>query len=435
MGDAERILTVLSYLAAAAVLIAAAVGGDVAGRDLSAPELIAVIAAGIPAGFLLVFSLFGLIAYFVFIPSLGSDGHLFSAVHGTQLLHPLTTAVVLSLFCLSVLAASTLVWTIWGFLAVVFAAHTALIVYRTRREHSLNGLSEHQPGYGLLLLNLILGGELVTIAAGARPLAPWKLDTLPEDTWVVDVRTKAEFYWNRLQSAESYPWGVGIAEEARDKPKDRPVLVVCLSGHRSPSVAVMLRRLGFTTVYNLNWGILYLMLLQRGKKLEGPFSLTRPHRDARRRGEDLRGVTHGYVTLALLVLIGAPVENALLHRDPPALQVAIGAVLGVGGLLVGLLSFKALGRNFRVYMAPRRSGTLVTHGVYAWIRHPMYTGVIVGLLGYTVAFGSLLLLPAWAGVAVFYAIKSVHEERALADKYPEYRQYRMKTWRFFPFIY
>lgn len=435
MGGAERILTVASYLAAAAVVIVAAVTTGFFGRDLSPLELAAVIVAGIPAGFLLVFTLFGLISYFIFMPSLGSDGHLFSAVHGTQLLHPLTTALVLSLFCVSVFAANGLVWAIWGLFAAMFATHTVLIVHRTRREHTLNGLSEHRPSWFMLLLNLILGGELVTIAAGAKPLAPWRLDTLPEDTWVVDVRTKPEFHWNRILSAESYPWGVGVAEAAQDKPKDRPVLVVCLSGHRSPAVAVMLRRLGFTTVYNLNWGILYFMLLERGKKRQGPFSLTRPHRDPRRRGEDLRGVTHGYVTLALLTLVSAPLENAFLHRDPSSIQVAIGAVLGIAGLMAGLLSFGALGRNFRVYMAPRRSGTLVTSGVYAWVRHPMYTGVIVGLLGYVILFGSLIAIPAWVGVLVLYAIKAVREERALADKYPEYEEYCRKTWRFLPYIY
>ncbi|MCA1962029.1 MAG: hypothetical protein LDL33_14690 [Desulfomonile sp.] len=435
MGGAERILTVASYFAAVGLVVAAISTNGFSGRNLSPLELVAVIVAGVPAVLLLVFTLFGLISYFVFMPSLGTDGHLFSAVHGTQLIHPLTTAVVLTLFCVSVFAAGTLVWIMWGGMAVIFAIHTALIVRRTRQEHTLNGLSEHRPSWLMLLLNLILGGELVTIAAGAKPLAPWRLNTLPEDTWVVDVRTKPEFHWNRIQCAESYPWGVGLAEAAQNKPKDRPVLVVCLSGHRSPAVAVMLRRLGFTTVYNLNWGILYFMLLERGKKREGLFSLTRPHRDPRRRGEDLRGVTHGYVVLALFTLIGAPLENVFLHRDPPGTQIAVGAVLGIGGLMVGLLSFKALGRNFRVYMAPRRSGTLVTRGVYAWVRHPMYTGVIVGLLGYVILFGSVVVLPAWIGVMILYAIKAVREERALADKYPEYEEYRMRTWRFLPYIY
>ena len=137
---------------------------------------------------------------------------------------------------------------------------------RVAEEHLVNGLEELGASKSLLLLNLIVGGEIVTVAAGAKPLQPWSLGRLPEDTWIVDVRTKPEFHWNRLQAAENYPWGAGVIEAAKNIPKDRPVLVTCFSGHRSPAVAVMMRRLGFKTVYNLNWGILYLLLLERGQK-------------------------------------------------------------------------------------------------------------------------------------------------------------------------
>ncbi len=287
----------------------------------------------------------------------------------------------------------------------------------------------------LLLLNLILGGELVTVAAGAKPLRPWRLDTLPVDTWIVDVRTKPEFHWNRLQAAENYPWGAGVIEAAKDIPKERPVLVTCFSGHRSPAVAVMLRRLGFKTVYNLNWGLLYLILLERGKKTTGPFSLTRPHRDPDRRGEDFKGISVGYITCAVLTLICAPLEQALRATTVSEAQQIIGAILGVGGLLIGFSSFRALGRNFRVFAAPRRSGTLITSGVYSKVRHPMYTAVITSLGGYALYFGSLWALPFWLGCTILYIIKAVKEERLLAEHYPEYEDYRRRSWRFIPFVF
>jgi protein-S-isoprenylcysteine O-methyltransferase Ste14 len=185
----------------------------------------------------------------------------------------------------------------------------------------------------------------------------------------------------------------------------------------------------------LNWGILYLLLLERGRKGAGPFSLTRPHRDPNRRGEDLKGISVGYVTLAFLLLICAPVESALWPSEESFLLRAIGIALGLGGLAVGLLSFKALGRNFRVFGAPRRSGTLVTRGIYSYIRHPMYSGVVMGLGGYALYFGSLISVPLWIGVLVFYMIKAVKEERLLAAKFPDYEDYCRGTRRFIPFVY
>jgi protein-S-isoprenylcysteine O-methyltransferase Ste14 len=237
-----------------------------------------------------------------------------------------------------------------------------------------------------------------------------------------------------MEAAENYPWGAGIIEAAASKPKDRPVLVTCLSGHRSPAFTMMMRRMGFTTVYNLNWGILYLILLERGRKTMGPFSLTRSHRDANRRGKDFRGISAGYITAALFVLICAPIENALWPREVPFIQEISGAVIGLVGLILGGLSYGALGRNFRVFAAPRRSGSLVTTGVYSKVRHPMYTAVIMTIGGYALAFGSMISLPMWIACTVFYIIKAIKEEPLLVAHYPDYEAYRKRTWMFIPYI-
>jgi len=425
----------VTYVTALAVLILTGLDTGFSGRDLSAYEEILALAAAIPAGFLLVFSAFGLISYFIFIPSISHDGHLFSQVHGTHLIHPLTTSIVLGLAAFCIYTGSVAAWATWAVLLALYLLQTALILRRVSEEHLANGLGGPGSGKSLLLLNLILGGELVTVAAGAKPLPPWRLDTLPEDTWIVDVRTKPEFHWNRLEAAENYPWGAGVIEAAKDIPRERPVLVTCFSGHRSPAVAVMLRRLGFKTVYNLNWGILYLILIERGRKRTGPFSLTRPHRDPHRRGEDFTGISVGYITFAILMLISAPLEQSLTPRNVSEAQQIIGAILGLGGLLIGFLSFRALGRNFRVFAAPRRSGTLITRGVYSKVRHPMYTAVIMSLGGYALSFGSLWAVPFLLGCTILYIIKAVKEERLLAEHYPEYEDYRKRSWRLVPFIY
>ncbi len=433
--EESRLLIAAPYVVALAVIVVIGLDTGFSGRDLSTYEVILALAAAIPAGFLLIFSTFGLVSYFIFIPSIAHDGHLFSQVHGTHLIHPLTTSIVLGLAALCIYTGSLPAWATWAVLLVIYLLQTALILRRVSEEHLANGLEGPGVGKSLLLLNLILGGELVTVAAGAKPLQPWRLETLPEDTWIVDVRTKPEFHWNRLQAAENYPWGAGVIEAAKEIPKERPVLVTCFSGHRSPAVAVMLRRLGFKTVYNLNWGLLYLILLERGKKTTGPFSLTRPHRDPHRRGEDFNGISVGYITCAVLTLISAPLEQALRASTVSEAQQIIGAALGVGGLLIGFLSFRALGRNFRVFAAPRRSGTLITSGVYSRVRHPMYTAVITSLGGYALYFGSLWALPFWLGCTILYIIKAVKEERLLAEHYPEYEDYRRRSWRFIPFIF
>lgn len=418
----------------AAVVAAICLGTGSATGDPGILRVALVLALAVPAGFLLIFSAFGLIAYFLFIPSISEDAHIFARVHGAQLVHPLTTAVLLGLLALAIFTGNMLGLAVWGAFLAVYSVQTALMVSRIRRELASNGLAVPGSSFIFLLLNLILGGELVTIAAGARPLPPWRLHLLPEDTWIVDIRTKPEFKWNRMHAAESYPWGAGLAEAAASKPKDRPVLVTCLSGHRSPAFTIMLRRLGFTTVYNLNWGILYLILLEKGRKTSGPFSLTRSHRDANMRGKDFRGISVGYITMALLVLVCAPLERIWWPAEVPLVQQAVGAAIGLGGLALGVLSYIALGRNFRVFAAPRRSGTLITTGVYARVRHPMYTAVIMMIGGYALSFGSVISLPFWLGCTMFYVIKAFKEEPLLLAHYPEYEEYRKRTWMFVPYV-
>ncbi len=428
-------LTILFYATAAVLIVAAGLKTGFALRGLGTAELIVLLAISVPAALLFTVSLTGLICYFVFIPSITHDAHLFTRIHGSHILHPLTTSVVLGLAGLCILVGDMVAWGIWLALLAEYILQTTLIVNRVRREHLLNGLDGTPQGTLFLLLHLVLGTEIITVAAGAKPLAPWRVRDLPEDTWIVDVRTKPEFYWNRLTGAESYPWGAGVAEAAAHRPKDRPVLVTCLSGHRSPTVAVMLRKLGFQTVYNLNWGILYLVLIERGKKGEGPFSLTRPRRDPHRRGEDVRGLSIGYVTLQALILILAPVEHGFRKIHVSQLQQVLGWVLLLAGLAVALASYRSLGKNFRVYAAPRRSGTLVTSGIYGWLRHPMYTGVIILFAGYITLWGSLLSIPFWLAFSALYVIKTVKEEAILASRFPEYEDYRARTWKFIPYVW
>jgi len=433
--EESRVPSILFFVVAGITLAGIGVDTRFSLKDLGSVELIAALAAAVPAGFLLIVSLGALACYFIFIPSITHDGHLFSSVHGTHLIHPLNTAIVLGLGSLCLFTGSRLGGGLWGLLLVVYLVQTVVIVRRVRKEHLVEGVEGEGPGTFFLLLNLILGTEIITVAAGARPLPPWRLKSLPEDTWIVDVRTKPEFHWNRLRAAENYPWGAGVIEAARDKPKDQPVVVTCFSGHRSPAVAVMLRRLGFKTVYNLNWGLLYLILLERGNKTEGPFSLTRPHRDPARRGEDFRGICIAYITLQFIILILAPLEWVHRFSPVPLFQQVCGAIFGLGGLALGVWSYRALGRNFRVFAAPRRSGALVTTGIYSRVRHPMYTAVIVMFAGYILFFGSLLSVPLWIAFSALYVYKTGKEERILAARFPEYDEYRKRTHRFIPGVY
>ncbi len=334
-----------------------------------------------------------------------------------------------------VLSGSLFAWFLWGIVFSGYVIQTSHILKRIKSEQLSDSIDSVPQSMIGLLAHLILGAEVVTMAAGAKAIAPWKIKSLPEDTWIVDVRTGAEFQWNRLHGAQNFPWGSGLAQASRPVPRSRPILVTCLSGHRSPAVAVMLRRLGFENVYNLNWGLLYLILLERGKSGSGVFDLTRPNRNTSERGRDYRGISYGYIACALIILVMAPVEAGLARESVSMAQKTLGMLLGFIGVLTAWLAFKALGRNFRVFAAPRRSGTLVQSGVYSNVRHPMYSAVIVGFAGYVIYWGSYWSVPVWFALTILYIIKAFKEEGVLAKRYPHYQEYVSRTKRFLPYIF
>ena len=173
--EENQSLIIAAYVIAVAVIGAVWLDTRFAARGLSPYETALIVIAALPAGFLLVFSLTGLVSYFVFIPSISNDGHLFARVHGAHLIHPLTTAVVFGLFALCMITGSVAAWALWGLLAIVYALQTVLMVRKIRSEHLMNGVDGSKHGIFLSVLSLLIGGEIVTVAAGAKPrsaLAP-----------------------------------------------------------------------------------------------------------------------------------------------------------------------------------------------------------------------------------------------------------------------
>jgi protein-S-isoprenylcysteine O-methyltransferase Ste14 len=429
----NQLFIIGSYTLIIATVITIALDTGFCTSNLGLFLQVAVIAIFVISGMLLFFSLWGLATYFIYIPATTDDNAIFATVHGTHLIHPVTSALILLLagFCLC--SGSLIATAIWAALLFSFLIHTLYIIRKLGEEDRFEGaINQH---LWIHLVNLVLGGELMTVASGAKSIAPWNLSKLPENTWIVDVRTKSEYNWNRLANSHNFPWGTGVEEAAKDKPKDVPVLVTCLSGHRSPAIAVLLKKMQFTSVYNLNWGLLYLMLFSAGKEQEGPFALTKSQQDPNKRGKDFKGISVGYIVCAALVFVIAPIEHAFYKYHVPWQLITIGMLLIFVGALLGFLSFRALGRNFRVFAAPRRSGSLVNTGVYSRIRHPMYIAVILLVGGYNLVFASLFAFPFWLGCTVFYIIKAVKEEDLLLAKYPEYADYTNTTWRFIPHVW
>jgi protein-S-isoprenylcysteine O-methyltransferase Ste14 len=111
------------------------------------------------------------------------------------------------------------------------------------------------------------------------------------------------------------------------------------------------------------------------------------------------------------------------------------ALLSIGGVL-RIAPVFVLGHRFSGLVAIQRDHRLVTGGLYGVIRHPSYLGLLLGALGWVLAFRSavgvlltLLLIPV--------LVARIRAEEALLESHfgEEYAVYRARTWRLIPGVY
>ena len=119
---------------------------------------------------------------------------------------------------------------------------------------------------------------------------------------------------------------------------------------------------------------------------------------------------------------------------PPSGAVAIaGAVVTALGVGLAAWARHSLGKNWSAAVTIKECHELIGTGPYARIRHPIYSGVILGLLGTALAIGEWRALIAVAVLFVSYFIKARKEEALLAREFgPAFEDHHSRTGVFLP---
>jgi protein-S-isoprenylcysteine O-methyltransferase Ste14 len=140
------------------------------------------------------------------------------------------------------------------------------------------------------------------------------------------------------------------------------------------------------------------------------------------------------IPILLIATIAVPLGSPWL----PALSL-IGRALGViTAVFAAWLLFRGvvdLGRNLTPNPKPIDDGQLVQTGAYAVVRHPIYAGLIFGMLAIGLFSNSLMGVLSAVILFAFFDLKSRKEEQWLSEKYSEYEAYRRKTRKLIPLVY
>ena len=143
------------------------------------------------------------------------------------------------------------------------------------------------------------------------------------------------------------------------------------------------------------------------------------------------GLLTAFAILPVYQLPGLKIQSAQLL----ALTWIVASILGLTALIFISKALIDLGKNLTPLPYPIENGELVQTGIYGIVRHPLYSGLILAALGWTLFQMSISHLIASAILIIFFGIKANPEETWLTEKYPDYSAYCQRVKKLLPGIY
>lgn len=139
-------------------------------------------------------------------------------------------------------------------------------------------------------------------------------------------------------------------------------------------------------------------------------------------------ILFGVLAVAVIVF---PLGQYPVGRIIGLVQIAAAFVV----LALAVREFAARNRTIpNITPTPSTAAALVDTGVYAYVRHPIYTSVLLGAVGVALVHGHYAVMLVALALIVFFTFKSRYEESLLRVAYPQYDAYMARTGRFLPFL-
>ena len=115
-------------------------------------------------------------------------------------------------------------------------------------------------------------------------------------------------------------------------------------------------------------------------------------------------------------------------------QILIYSGISMSAIAISLfISAKiSLGGNYSDCYEQRKPSKIVKTGLYASVRHPIYTSNIILVLSVLIISGSYLIFVSLLLITLFYTISAFREERYLVNRFPSYERYSKRTGMFVP---
>jgi protein-S-isoprenylcysteine O-methyltransferase Ste14 len=136
-----------------------------------------------------------------------------------------------------------------------------------------------------------------------------------------------------------------------------------------------------------------------------------------------------FIQFSTIFLMFAPFGGGVQH-------LYLGLSLIIPGLLVGLFAIAnhPVG-NFNIRPDIKENCTLISHGIYKYIRHPMYASVLSSMLGVALMYANIYTSILYLILLANMLTKMFYEESLWGQKECGYDEYSSTTYRLIPFVF
>lgn len=150
------------------------------------------------------------------------------------------------------------------------------------------------------------------------------------------------------------------------------------------------------------------------------------------------GLRIAVIVLLLLAFHSPGFRHALRSARPTAhigmIEGIVGTALCTLGVALAIWARRHLGRNWGMPMSRKEEPDLVTTGPYAFLRYPIYTGILVALLGSVIGESPFWLLPFFL-FGAYFIYSARREEKLMLEQFPQqYAAYMKRTKMLVPFL-
>ena len=136
-----------------------------------------------------------------------------------------------------------------------------------------------------------------------------------------------------------------------------------------------------------------------------------------------------------LILFG-PQGSSLVSSEPLATTLqSCGIAIGLLACLVMGIAVINLGKNLTPLPCPKDDAVLIQAGLYRYVRHPIYFGVLLAALAWLLIFPGIYVLAYAIALFGLFDIKAKREEVWLVERFPAYKDYQQRVKKLIPGCY